>query len=168
MKAIPGLVGYFATEDGEIYSERKNRKIIRMSPEVTRLGYLRFGYGNKPRRRMLVHTAVALAFLTRPDWATEINHKDGNKANNHVCNLEWSTRSKNVKHAFDSGLINALRGSAIHNAKLTETQAREIKRQLAGDTSRGILARLGRQYGATKEAIGYIKSGRNWAWLEPA
>lgn len=165
MKEIPGVPGFYADEDGGIHSHQPGRKPKKVSPEVTRLGYLRFGYGHRPRKRMLVHRAVALAYIPRPEWATELNHKDGNKANNSVANLEWSTRSKNLQHAFDSGLINPRRGSAIHNAKLTEDQAREIKRQLAADQSRGIQARLGRQYGVTKEAIGLIKNGKNWGWL---
>ena len=49
-----------------------------------------------------VHRLVALAFLPPPkEGQNEINHKDGNKLNNVVTNLEWCSRSENVRHAVD-------------------------------------------------------------------
>ena len=45
-----------------------------------------------------------MLFIPNPSGLTEVNHIDGNKDNNHVSNLEWCTRSHNVKHSFDTGL----------------------------------------------------------------
>lgn len=52
-----------------------------------------------------VHRLVAIAFLPNPDSLPEINHIDGNKTNNVSNNLEWCTKSHNIRHAFNSGLI---------------------------------------------------------------
>lgn len=67
---------------------------------------------NKKRHSFLVHRAVLLAF----EWPSELecNHKDGNKLNNHLDNLEYCTRSHNVQHAHDTGLKVAIKWKKHH------------------------------------------------------
>lgn len=60
---------------------------------------------NKETKKEYVHRLVARAFLNNDNEYKEINHKDGNKQNNCVENLEWCDRSWNVSHSYKSGLL---------------------------------------------------------------
>lgn len=79
---------------------------------LTRKGYLVFGY-KKERgkgRSYLVHRAVAESFIPNPENKPQVNHKDGNKLNNCIENLEWCTNSENQLHAYRMGLNTGRRG----------------------------------------------------------
>ena len=51
-----------------------------------------------------VHRLVASTFIPNPDGKRTVNHKDGDKRNNHITNLEWNTMSENITHAYRNGL----------------------------------------------------------------
>lgn len=67
-------------------------------------------YKNGKRSDKRVHRLVAEAFIPNPNGLPEVNHKDGNKHNNNVENLEWVSKSDNMKHAFATGLAKPSRG----------------------------------------------------------
>lgn len=72
-------------------------------------GYLRVGLSeNYNRKTYLVHRLVAEYFVDNNDNKSEVNHKDGIKHNNKESNLEWVTRSENMKHAHKTGLRNGI------------------------------------------------------------
>ena len=72
---------------------------------LTKKGYLlvQFWKGNQ-RKGLYIHRIVANAFLPNPQNLPQVNHKDGDKTNNKVDNLEWCTNSENQIHAVDTRL----------------------------------------------------------------
>lgn len=67
-------------------------------------------------KRVAVHRLVAFTYLGEPPTPHHkwVNHKDGNKANNHYTNLEWTTISENIQHAYNTGLKVSKKGEAHH------------------------------------------------------
>ena len=68
----------------------------------------------------LVHRLVALAFIPMIESKNYINHKDGNRLNNHVYNLEWCNHTENNNHAFDNDLISTGQSIKLVNVKTNE------------------------------------------------
>jgi homing nuclease of hnh family with numod4 and ienr domains len=92
---------YDVYEDGRVYSYKTNKFL---KHDISKKGYAHVVLDNK---KWKVHRLVAYLFIPNPNYENlMINHKDGNKLNNHVSNLEWCTAYENNKHARDTGLNN--------------------------------------------------------------
>ena len=77
------------------------------------------------KQSYLVHRLVAQTFIPNPMGLPQVNHKDGNKDNNCVSNLEWVTGKQNVQHSVDTGLVK--RGVNRPNAKLSVKAVRKMR-----------------------------------------
>lgn len=179
MKDIAGWEGIYAvTENGRVWAYPRVR--VRNGKELNYKGYWRkrvvtkYGYvvtvlyksdgGRYPKgRKIFVHRLVAQAFIPRVEGKNFVNHRDGNKRNNCVNNLEWCTYQENTVHAFKTGLRVAPAGGQHGMAKLTDSivlEARELFKE-GGHTK----ASLARKYGVTKTTMGKIINGQNWKHL---
>lgn len=95
MKEIPGYEGlYSITEDGQIFGH-KSKKFLKWSDNGKGYKYVRLTDGHRHYKHYYVHRLVAMTFIPNPNNLPEVNHKDENKANNCVDNLEWCDRSYN-------------------------------------------------------------------------
>lgn len=112
MKHLPLNTKYLISEDGlTIINEITGRRIKigdqQIKGRITGYKYASIIFDDNEYhiKRMSVHRLVALTYLEAPtDKQVWVNHKDGNKSNNHYTNLEWTTISENIQHAHDTGL----------------------------------------------------------------
>lgn len=107
-----------------------------------------------------LHRLVAMAFIPNSDNLPEVNHKDGNKHNNCVTNLEWCTNLQNMRHAWANGLVYGLKGSKNGRSKLNESQVKEIKEKYTG--KKGEITHLAKEYNVSWSLIKFIVTDKNW------
>lgn len=120
--------GYEVSNLGRVMSKmQRNPRIMPQTIQRSGYRYVMLHVNKKPTCRR-VHRLVAQAFLPNPEGLKEVNHKDGNKDNNRADNLEWCTRSHNVKHSFDTGLKKPHPWTAEERKQIGErTKARHHK-----------------------------------------
>lgn len=115
---------YRITKSGKVWS-MKHRRFLK--PELHNTGYYRVTLWssilNHPVH-VLLHRLIAQTFIPNPRNLPYVNHKDGNKKNCSISNLEWCTAEYNTRHAIKTGLIKTEEDSA--KAKLTKQQVFEI------------------------------------------
>lgn len=80
---------------------------------------------NGKRHYTRVHRLVAKTFIDNPNKLPQVNHKDGNKLNNNVSNLEWCTNSENTQHGYDNSLYKYK--SRCHRIHVYDKQGRFLK-----------------------------------------
>ena len=115
-KDVKGYEGYYQISN---YGRLKSFKIDSINGKVLKLTNNRGDYFSvilqgkgKKSRSTRIHRLVAEAFIPNPSCLPQVNHKDGNKQNNHVSNLEWCTERENICHAIKmhpeqlNGMIN--------------------------------------------------------------
>lgn len=146
---------YEASDDGHIRSKKTKRILHEF---VGKDGYLRTQFDGKTRT---VHRVIAIAFIPGEVGKDFVNHRDGNKQNNAVSNLEWCTRNENMRHAYSHGLKSSV-GELNGRAKLSAENVRFIKDHYKkGDEEFGAKA-LSKKFGVARQTICAVVSGQNW------
>lgn len=160
-KSVPGYSGYLASSRGRIMALRRPCSaggVMKLKKHCGRNeGYMIVNLcldGLCVSKQ--VHRLVAKAFIPNPQEKPIINHKNRNRADNRVENLEWVTAAENIRHAIALGSFDFIRS----NAKLDWQKVRKIRKIYTGQ--RGEQTKLARSYGVSRQVIGDILAGVSW------
>lgn len=142
------------------------RALRPLRPSIRTDGYMYVSLCAEGKARSFpIHRLVATAFLGPPSSDRFFtNHRDGNKVNNELSNLEWASRSENMKHAVREGLLVPVlpprrKGEAHHMTSLTTAQVRVI-RALRGKLPQ---AKIAQMFGVSQATVTNIQTRKTWA-----
>lgn len=125
-------------------------------------GYLRVSLSKDGMNKTYkVHRLVAEAFIDNPHNLPQVNHLDGDKTNNHVNNLEWCTRSENMKHACKLKLKRC-DGEFNSQSKLTQADVNEIRLVYKPRHKEFSTVALAKKYGVHRKTITRVVTGQYW------
>ena len=179
MKDIEGYEGSYAvTNQGQIWSYPKTVKVgsnggfrhddgkwLSATKAKSGKNHLRVYLAKDGiKTAMLVHRAVASAYIENINSFPFINHIDGDPMNNSVDNLEWCTAKQNAQHATNMGMNMppVQKGNRNSQAKLTEDQVRAIRRQYEQVKNCSAIART---YGVCPKTVNDIIHNKRWSNL---
>lgn len=109
---------------------------------------------NNVAKNTRINRLVAFTWLDKEDHKDQVNHKDGNKHNNHVDNLEWVTASGNQRHAIETGLKG--KGEELYNSQLTDEEAHLVCKCLVDGH---LIKDIADRFEVSKDIIRKIKAG---------
>lgn len=158
-------VNFSVSNLGEI---RNNRTSKILKPSTNKKGYFVFvvRLANEGKKSGIVaHRAVAETFIDNPFDLLQVNHKDGNKQNNKVDNLEWCNCVDNVQHAIRNRLhtFDYCSGELSNLSKLNAEQVMNIRRLYKkGDYTQESLASM---FNCSRKNISSIVNNKSWRHL---
>ena len=129
-----------------------------MSPAPDSDGYATLSLFRDKRKTYRWHRLVLEAFVVNTDGKAHINHKNGNKLDNRLNNLEWATPSENNKHAHRIGIKNQ-KGERNNASKLTLETVREIKKRLYKKENQSVIAK---EFGISQPTVSLINCKKLW------
>ncbi|MBQ4386155.1 MAG: NUMOD4 motif-containing HNH endonuclease [Prevotella sp.] len=129
-RPIEGTDGMYEVSNlGRVRTNGKRPGLLTLTRQKTGYRYAMIQLTSGKQRNCRVHRLVAEYFVPNPDGLPEVNHRDGDKDNNRADNLEWCTRSHNVKHSFDTGLKHPHRWTADERQHIADKVKATIKRK---------------------------------------
>lgn len=157
-KPIKNYEDYYLVSDTgkvkSIHTYNKSKPHI-LAGHLGKRGYWVVDFSVKQKRKNLkIHRLVAEMFVPNPQHKPQVNHKDGNKLNNHVGNLEWVTQAENSVHAKENGLLKPYNHKRA--SKLTPKIAINIYQ------ASGSHRQIAKKYKVGTSTVTHIKLGSRW------
>ncbi|PTK22497.1 NUMOD4 domain-containing protein [Staphylococcus hominis] len=177
-KDVEGFPNYMISNCGRLYSKThvtvfedgRRRKFEGQFIKIykSKNGYSIARLSHKGvKKTKYIHRLVANHFIEKNSGKNEINHKDGNKSNNKIENLEWCTSKENKVHGWQNKLYkphNNMRGTKHGNCKMSEKQVLEIRKLY--DEKKKTLKELSLLFNAPHSTIQKIVYRKTWKNLE--
>ena len=127
-KEVIGSNGDYLVSDTGCVMSLKNHSKRLLKPRPSVDGYLRYALRmNGKAVEVKAHRLVVIHFIPNTEHKETVNHKDGNKKNNHVENLEWANRNEQMIHAYKLGLKKPMRGILQTRHLLTEDMVKDLR-----------------------------------------
>ena len=165
MKEYPNKVRVSNYGNIQVFTKRG---WIKKAHRKTTNGYRKFSQKTKTNdiwinKHYLVHREVAKLFILNPYNKPLVNHKNGNKEDNNISNLEWCTPSENTIHAIGNNLQKDISGEGNFKNIVTEHQVKEIyyKSKFLKIPTKLLCV----EYNLSKSGICSIVSKKNWKKL---
>lgn len=159
-KDIEGFEGcYQISNKGRVKSLARRCGTVLKKETIRKLSYTHDGYtkirliGNGKDVTTRIHRLVAKAFITNIENKETVNHKDGNKRNNCIENLEWMDRKEQLYHAYENGFKESAIGELNVRAKLTASQVEEIRRTYKYGSRKYSSTKLGEKFNVSHRTI---------------
>jgi hypothetical protein len=164
LRQIPSVIGYSATKDGAIYSHHRFEPFPLKHTAHTQ-GYRQVNVKTTTGfRTRLVHVLVLEAWVGERPPNMVTNHKNGDKTDNRLENLEYVTQTENMKHSYALGLSpkppTRYGEDLKHLAKMTTEKVLALRAET--DRESNYLQRFGLKYGITAATVSKILLRQTW------
>lgn len=138
------------------------KQVFRKSKQENR--YFGVGlYRDGKSKNYYVHRLVAKAFISNPENKPTVNHKDGDRFNNCVGNLEWATQQENIQHSWDNGMStphHKIKGENHPKSKLKKEDVLFIRK--CAKTNEMNTLELSIKYNISTRHVNNLKKGKYW------
>lgn len=159
MKKVPNSLNTYATKDGRFF---KNGRELKQQLDINGYKTVSIQYENRQWKNCLAHRQIALTFIDNVYSKPCVHHKDHNKQNNCIDNLEWVTYSENTQYAYDAEAINVNKGEDVHNSKLKNEDVHAICKLL----EKGLRnIEIAKEFNIPNTLIKSIRAGRTWTHI---
>jgi hypothetical protein len=151
---------YYISQDGKVF-RKWNYGYKQLKPYIDEYGYNKISlFIDKKVISKRIHRLVAECYIKNPNDLPEVNHKDTNKLNNNLNNLEWITHRENIDHAISNNLYG--KGSQKWNSKLTENDVKWIRENYIPKHPEFSGKSLSKKFNVSQPTIHKIIHNKTW------